>query len=1002
MKTFLLVIISFSFINISISQSGQLDPAFGNKGITTTNMGATSNNYSSYARQVLTNDKGSLFLLLNASFICKRLPNGTIDSTFGFNGYSKSVPITNGFAALQKDGKIVIAGTPLNGASFIVARLTAAGLPDSGFGKNGIQTTIFNGPSYATSLAIQVDGKIVVAGNTTDINGTYFALARYNTNGSADNTFNTNGKVVTDFLFKTAPVNGVDSVAVHNAFANTIAIQNDGKIVAAGYAFSGINNLFAMARYNTNGTPDNSFGVKGKQTSAIANSNATAYSMAIQNDNKIVLAGYVSNQDNTFNFIVARYKTNGSPDSSFNNSGNKIIPVSADNQIGNSIALQSNGKIVVAGYTLNTALHDIAVARLNEDGSADNSFDTDGIVTTDINGSDDYAGSVLLQNNKIVVAGYSINAVGLSNFTLIRYNENGSNDNSFIGQGKLLGQYQQGYTVFNASILQKDGKLVTAGQTWNGKDYDFAVVRYNSNGSLDGSFNATGKQITDFGADDIAVSIQIQADGKILVAGTSGTINGQFVVARYNINGSLDNSFNTSGKSSLAMGFADLLAGMYVQKDGKILLAGSTFKDTNYDLSYFAIGRLNSNGTPDKTFSTDGRQFVNFESSPSFASSIIAQKDGKILVAGRANIDGQNNFAIARFNVDGSLDNSFSSDGKQTNNFGSHDYFGQALALETNGNILLAGYDQSNNGNTNLWSLLCYLPNGNIDYSFGKNGYQITDMGSTLSESKAIAVSADGTIAVGGGNNDFAIVVYKKEGTPDSSFGTNGKLITPVGIETSAIHSLCFNNNKLWAAGRANFPGTVGVAARYLFTQSNSSPVTIIDFKGIPQNKSVLLQWQTSMEKGLADFTVQHSEDGVQFTTIGLVPAKGNSIANQSYSSKDERPVSGNNYYRLRMSDADGNCIFSKVILVVITAEACGIKIYPNPVMDILYIKSNGENEKIELIISDGCGKKMKVFQVDLLDNIAKKISVQNLPRGLYNVQIVTKNSSETRILVKQ
>ena len=964
-------------------------------------MGATSNAYNSIARQVLSNDKGSLFLLLNSSFICKRLPNGAIDSSFGFDGYSASVPISNGFAALQNDGKIVIAGTPVNGSTFIVARLTAEGLPDATFGNNGIQTTSFSGPSYATSLAVQTDGKIVVAGNTSDIQGTYFAVSRYNSNGSADNSFNSNGKIVTDFLFKTAPVNGGDSIEVHTAFANAVAINTDGKIIVTGYAFSGLSNRLAVACYNPNGTADNSFGLHGKQTTSIGNGNATAYSIAIQNDKKIVIAGYTTNENNSYNLVVARYKTDGNPDNSFNKNGFKVVPLSSDVLIGDAVALQSNGKIVVVGYTSTGVLHNVIVARFNTDGTADNSFGGDGMLTIDNGGADDYAGSVIIQTNKIVVAGYSINANGQSSFLVSRYNDNGSPDKSFIGQGRLNGQYQQGFTTFNTSAMQSDGKLVTAGLTWNGKDYDFAVVRYNINGTLDNTFNKIGKQIADFGNDDIATSIQIQADGKILIAGTSGSINGQFAVARFNEDGSPDLNFNTTGKAVLTMGFADLLAGITVQADGKILLVGSTFKDTNYDISYFAIGRLNKNGTPDNTFSTNGKQFINFESSPSFASSVIAQKDGKIVVAGRAIIAGQNNFAIARFNANGSLDNSFSTDGKQTNKFGTHDYFGQALALESNGNILLAGYDQSDNGNTNLWSLVRYLPNGKLDSSFGKKGYQITDMGSSLSESKAIAINKDGRIAVGGSNGNFSLVVYKTNGTPDSSFGNNGISIIHIGIETSAIHSLSFNNDKLYAAGRANFPGTFGIVARYLFASNAPLPVSLLDFKGYLQNQNVLLQWQTSMERGLAGFTVQRSQDGNNFLNVRYVTAIGNSTTNQTYSTVDQQPLTGKSYYRLKMLDEGGKCFLSKVICITNQVETVNIKLYPNPVREVLFIKTSGENEKIVLTIIDGEGKRMRLENFNLINNIPQQISVQNLPKGKYNVQLDSKNKSQSQILIK-
>ena len=177
----------------------------------------------------------------------------------------------------------------------------------------------------------------------------------------------------------------------------------------------------------------------------------------------------------------------------------------------------------------------LLVARFNTNGSLDNTFDNDGILTTDFTSSDDYAGSVAIQSDdKIVVAGYSyIYSPGLTvqHLAVSRYNPDGSLDNSFADNGKLEGISKQGHTKFNATAIQTDGKIVAAGLTWNGSNYDFAVARYNTNGSPDSTFSNDGKQITDFGATDEAVSVVIQPDGKIVVAGNSKT---QFAIARYN------------------------------------------------------------------------------------------------------------------------------------------------------------------------------------------------------------------------------------------------------------------------------------------------------------------------------------------------------------------------------------------------------------------------------------------------------------------------------------
>ncbi len=186
----------------------------------------------------------------------------------------------------------------------------------------------------------------------------------------------------------------------------------------------------------------------------------------------------------------------------------------------------------------------------------DNSFDGDGKQTTDFNGSDDIANSLAIQTDgKIVVAGQAYNPnTDNTDFALARYNSNGSLDNSFDGDGKLTGFYLAGNTRFTAIAIQTDGKIVVAGQAFNPNtgNYDFALARYNSNGSLDNSFDGDGKLTTDFiGSDDYAYSLAIQTDGKIVVAGQTynpNTGNYDFALARYNSNGSLDNSFDGDGK----------------------------------------------------------------------------------------------------------------------------------------------------------------------------------------------------------------------------------------------------------------------------------------------------------------------------------------------------------------------------------------------------------------------------------------------------------------------
>lgn len=238
-----------------------------------------------------------------------------------------------------------------------------------------------------------------------------------------------------------------------------------------------------------------------------------------------------------------------------------------------------------------------------------------------------------------------VGGVSGSAFALARYNTDGTLDTSFDTDGKLTtdiaaGSYGQG----NGVVVQADGKLLVAGSS-NG---DLAMVRYNADGSLDTSFDLDGKVTLAFSG-DVAHAVALQADGKILVAGYSGL---SVALARYNTDGSLDTSFDADGK--LTTSFEGSASGQSValQADGKILVAGWAFIAGNTN---FAVLRYNVDGSVDTTFDADGKAFADFDSADA-AYSMVVQADGKIVLAGTSNAD----FAVARFNADGSLDTTFS------------------------------------------------------------------------------------------------------------------------------------------------------------------------------------------------------------------------------------------------------------------------------------------------------------------------------------------------------
>jgi uncharacterized delta-60 repeat protein len=385
-------------------------------------------------------------------------------------------------------------------------------------------------------------------------------------------------------------------------FINDAAIQSDGKIVAVGYSNLAGKRDFAIARYNEDGSLDTSFGAgTGKVITTISSSDDIAQSVKILPDGKILVIGssYISG----FKIAMVQYNADGSLDSSYGGGDGMVIDSQSLGEQIVSAALQTDGKLVVASSYSN----DFFVTRFNADGSLDTGFGSSGSTTTDLSGSSDRSSSIAIQpDGKIVLGGYAFNGTSFD-FAIARYNTDGTPDTSFNGSGKAItdlgtASVDMGYSV----TVQPDGKLLVAGWTdaVTAGNNDFGLVRYNSNGSLDTSFNLTGKVTTSFSAGgDLALSVTVQSDGKVLVAGQSGTSGNNFAVARYNTDGSLDSTFNGTGKVDTEFTTSgsseDRGAMVTIDASGKIIVVGTSTKSGNYD---FAIARYNSNGSLDTRF----------------------------------------------------------------------------------------------------------------------------------------------------------------------------------------------------------------------------------------------------------------------------------------------------------------------------------------------------------------------------------------------------------------
>lgn len=275
------------------------------------------------------------------------------------------------------------------------------------------------------------------------------------------------------------------------------------------------------------------------------------------------------------------------------------------------------------------------------------------------------------------------------------YSQDGSLDLSFGVNGKVITKFESLYDGIGSLAIQSDGKIVVVGNTFLNGYSDFTVVRYNSDGSLDLSFGSEGKVFTDIGTlTDLAQDVAIQSDGKIVVVGCA-YVDGvdQIATVRYNEDGTLDNSFGTNGIVTTPIGSSYSIGNsVAIQSDGKIVVAGQTEISTY--VQEMIVLRYYTDGTLDPAFNAGGTYITEFGVMGSRASSVAIQINGKIVVGGNSYYNRSYDFALARYNIDGTLDTSFDSDGKQVTGFGNNSDFASSVALQSDGKIVVAGTTQ--------------------------------------------------------------------------------------------------------------------------------------------------------------------------------------------------------------------------------------------------------------------------------------------------------------------
>jgi len=414
----------------------------------------------------------------------------------------------------------------------------------------------------------------------------------------------------------------------------------------------------------------------------------------------------------------------GDLDPTFGTAGMVMTDINRSTDIAQAVAVQADGKLVVVGQTYkhnDFSGEDFVVTRYNTDGTLDNSFGSGGRVRTDFPGLAAVPSSVVIQpDGKIVVAGGAFPLFTfLGNFELVRYNPNGSLDTSFGNGGIVTTNFPEG-SYASSVALQADGKIIAAGTVFvdfiigDQSDTDFALARYNQHGTLDASFGNGGLVSTDFFAmEDDAFSVLIQPDGKIVAVGSANNpaTYYDFAAVRYLSNGTIDTTFGVAGKVSTDFGDQnfDRAHSAALQPDGRIVAAGFAISQ-NGGVQNFAVARYTSNGLLDTTFSRDGITQIDFGNCCQSAYQVLLQSDGKIITVGYANTeDSDSDFLLARLNPRGSLDTTFGVGGKVRTSFGDLNGGANGAALQSDGKIVAVGFQATFSNQWANFALARYL-----------------------------------------------------------------------------------------------------------------------------------------------------------------------------------------------------------------------------------------------------------------------------------------------------
>lgn len=786
----------------SSERPASLDPlfaGFGNDGTLSLDFGAGNDQISAIAAGPFDEKLVAVGPANPGWAVSRYLADGGLDPSFDQDG---KVTITNGdldfvtAVAVQPDRKIVVAGSAVSGgdSDFALVRLNPDGSLDASFGGDGIVTTGFGGNDVAYAVAIQADGKIVAGGDTYDC-GLFscdddFALARYTPDGNLDASFDGDGKV-------TAGLGEQDAI-------KALVIQDDGKIVAGGDQWNKAK--AAVARFLPNGAPDGSFDGDGLFSTGLV---GRGTAMAVQPDHRIVLAGDKG---------LARLEQDGSLDIAFGKNGLASIGSIPLELIKQVLALP-NGKTVIAGLYRDQAeatqgdFGDFGLARLDASGKMDPSFGAGkGFVHNDINPKNSLHIDLLntliqLSNGELVAAGaMQVDGASELNDALARYLPDGTLD----GPGQVLTKVTdfEGINDQAAAVaVFPNRSLVAAGSADTGPFKRVGVARYTPRGLLDDQFADHGRVRS--GVAQHAQAVAVDGGGNILIAASrfSSATDFDFALLKFKPDGSsLAAGFGPNGNGFVTtdLGGTDTANALAALPGGGYAVAGTSGLD-------FGLVKYSADGLPDTSFDQDGIVTTSFgPGSVDNAYAVLGQPDGKILVAGRSKAAGSenDNFAVARYNLDGSLDTTFDGDGLLTVDLAGESDIARDLALLPDGRILVGG--TASLSGLGQMAVVRLNADGSLDSSFNGNGKALIHTGFGDNTAYAVQLLPTGNLAIAGcaanldlGRNDMAMAILKPDGSLDASFSNDGFETYSLG-GASCARDLAYDGQRLILAGYAN------------------------------------------------------------------------------------------------------------------------------------------------------------------------------------------------------